>query len=173
MDIRYPIGKPDLPNSLEEVDVESWLKDLDSAAPVLREVVAGLSDKQLDTPYRDGGWTPRQIVHHLADSHMNAYLNFRLALAEDTPLLRSSNVDAWGNLLDSKIGDIRVSLDLFEALQARWVMLLRGLQLSDYERKVQSATGDERSLWMLFGVYAWHGKHHIAQIRALRNKEGW
>lgn len=176
VDMRYPIGRAELPGKVEMHHIERWIQDLAEAPTLLRQAIADLKDDQLDTPYRPEGWTVRQVVHHLPDSHMNAYISFRLGLTEDNPTIRTSNVDAWANLSDSKEGKIQISLDLFSALQERWVMLLKGIDVIDFERKIQTLSRGEqkeRNLSTLLGIYAWHGKHHVAQILALRERMGW
>lgn len=171
-DLRYPIGGPELPENIDMTLIQSWIADVTAAPALLKQAVADLNEEQLDTPYRSEGWTLRQVVHHLPDSHMNTYLTFRTALTEDNPEIRSTDVDASGKLQDAKTADIHMSLDLFTALHARWVILLNSLNQQDFERTVQSSRGT-RPLWVLLGIYAWHGKHHVAHIQSLRQRMGW
>lgn len=173
IDLQYPIGRPELPEKVERLHIEPWIADMAAAPERLRLAVAQLTEEQIDTPYRPGGWTVRQVVHHLPDSHMNAYVSFRLGLTEDRPVLKSANVDAWAQLPDCKIADIQMSLDLFAALQERWVTLLQSLTASDFDRMVGTEARGDRSLATLLGIYAWHGKHHVAHIMSLRDRMGW
>lgn len=173
INLQYPIGRPDLPEKVERQHIEGWITEMAAAPEHLRQAVAGFTQEQIDTPYRPGGWTVRQLVHHLPDSHMNTYVSFHLGLTEDGPLLKSINVDAWARLPDCKTADIEMSLDLFAALQARWVNLLKGMSDSDFERTVRTEARGDRSLATLLGIYAWHGKHHVAHIMSLRDRMGW
>ena len=173
MDLRYPIGRADLPEKIEMSDIQEWIEELKEAPSLLKKVVSELSDKQLDTPYRQEGWTVRQVVHHVADSHMNTYMNFRLGLTEECPTIRTTDVDAWAMLKDYRTLDIQVSLKLFTSLQKRWVALLRTMSTTDFERKIRGSDGKERTLATLLGIYAWHGKHHAAQIASLRERMDW
>ena len=173
MDLRYPIGRFEFPEKVEMSHIESWIKDLEDTPKLLKEAVSGLTEEQLDTPYRPEGWTLRQVVHHLPDSHMNSYINYRLGLLEDNPTVRSTNVDALAQLFDAKTADIEWSLELLMGLHARWVMLLRTLKREDFDRTIQQPGRGERSLALLLGTYSWHGKHHIAHITSLRERMGW
>lgn len=172
MDLRYPIGRPQLPEEVTMNDIQAWIDDIQAAPDLLQRAVAGLTDEQLDTPYRPDGWTVRQVVHHLADTHLSTYLNFRLGLTQDTPNIAVNDVDASAELTDAKTAPIEMSLSLFQSLHQRWIALLKPLALKDYLRTVQSARG-QRTLASLLGVYAWHGKHHVAHIEALRKRMGW
>lgn len=139
----------------------------------LREAVAGLTDEQLDTPYREGGWTVRQVVHHLADAHLNNYVRVRLALTEETPLPKPWNEQLWAELPDARLAPVDVSLRLFEAVHQRWEMLLRALSPQEFARGFQHPTRGVLTLDWDLGLYVWHGWHHIAHIRALRQRMGW
>jgi hypothetical protein len=173
-DLRYPIGKFDRsrgPNTPEERK-----KLIDTIAEVperLKQAVTGLNGKQLDTPYREGGWTVRQVTHHLADSHMNAYVRYKLALTEDNPTIKPYNQSAWAELADSRVTPIDVSLALVDNLHARWVVLLRSLKPEHWERKLTHPEAGLMSLDLMLGTYAWHGRHHVAHITELRKRSQW
>jgi hypothetical protein len=145
-----------------------------AAAPAqLRAAVAGLDDAQLDTPYRQDGWTVRQVVHHVFDSHVNAYVRFRWALTEDAPLIKAYDEKEWARLPDAVSAPVAVSLDLLDALHKRWLILLRALTPEDFERKWISPDFGELGVGVLLQIYAWHGQHHVAHITSLREREGW
>jgi hypothetical protein len=173
-DVRYPIGKlgrSEAPNTPEE---RKNLIDTIAMVPEhLRQAVTGLNGKQLDTPYREGGWTVRQVTHHLADSHMNAYIRYKLALTEDNPTIKPYKQTAWAELADSRVTPIDVSLALVDNLHARWVVLLRSLKPEDWERKLTNPDLGPMSLDEMLGRYAWHGRHHVAHITELRKRNHW
>ncbi len=172
-DPRYPIG-PFHPREESTVEERATMMDEIEAAPaLLRAAVAGLDDAQLDTPYRDGGWTVRQVVHHVADSHVNAYVRFRLALTEDAPTVKAYGQKLWALLPDAKSAPVEVSLDLLDALHTRWLILLRAMSPEDFERTWTGPDLGERSVDALLQLYAWHGKHHTAHVASLREREGW
>jgi hypothetical protein len=173
-DLRYPIGKFDrskTPTSAEER--KPLIDNIAELPEQLKQAVTGLTGKQLDTPYREGGWTVRQVVHHLADSHMSAYCRYKLALTEDNPAVSSFKEAAWAELADSRVTPVDVSLALVENLHARWVVLLRSLKSADWERTLTHSQAGAMSLNLLLGLYAWHGAHHVAHITALRRRSQW
>lgn len=172
-DLRYPIGRLVLPKQVSESHVEGWIRDLEEAPGLLRQAVAGLSDEQLDTPYREGGWTVRQVIHHLMDSHMNSFISMRLGILEDQPVLRATNVDALASLIDSKTAPIEPSLAVLDGLHTRWALLLRSLAFETYSRTTETPGRGVRSLGVMLGIYSFHGKHHTAHITALRKRMGW
>lgn len=173
-DPRYPIGRYAPPATIDAAARERWARAVAKAPQRLREAVAGLDDRQLDTPYREGGWTVRQIVHHLADSHLHTYLRFKWALAADTPAVADYDQDRWAALADSVHGPAAPALDLFEGLHASWLALLEVMRDEDFERcYLNPGNGAERSLAWALGLYAWHGEHHTAQILGLRARRGW
>ena len=137
----------------------------------IHEAVAGLNDAQLDTPYRPGGWTVRQVVHHVADSHMNGYIRVKLALTEDVPTIKTYEEAAWAELADSR-ADVDVSLALLDALHTRWVLLLRSLSEADYERTFNHPEWGLMTLGTLLRLYEWHGRHHVAHITRMRERMG-
>ena len=178
MDLQYPIGKFAWNRSGEgllasEAERQEWLNDIAAAPAQLRAAVAGLTDAQFDTPYRPGGWTVRQVVHHLADSHMNAYVRFRLGVTEHEPTIKPYEEKLWAELADARTAPPEISLTLIEALHRRWVMLLRSLQPEDLARAIKHPELGRVSLEKYLAIYAWHGKHHVAHITCLRGKSGW
>ena len=173
MDERYPIGKFEFAGNSEAVR-KRYLDDIREAPRLLRQALAGLSDNQLDTPYREGGWTVRQLVHHVADSHMNSYIRFRWALTEDKPMIKAYDEKVWAELLDAKTAAVTLSLDLLDGLHKRWLALLESLSEDDLNKVfVHPETGSEISLIRTLAVYAWHGRHHIAHITELRKRMAW
>jgi DinB family protein len=173
-DARYPIGKFDRSKAPTSAEERKRLIDRIAELPErLHSAVAGLNGKQLDTPYREGGWMVRQVVHHLADAHINAYTRFKLALTEQEPPVKPFDEAAWAELPDSRFTPIDVSLALVDSLHARWVVLLRSLKPEDWERKLKHPEAGFMSLNLMLGIYAWHGEHHVAQINALRARNQW
>jgi uncharacterized damage-inducible protein DinB len=172
MDLQYPIGKFEWPGASTEADRGKFIAQIDEAPGKLRAAVKGLTEEQLDTPYRDGGWTVRQVVHHLPDSHLNAYVRFRLALTEDQPLVKTYEQERWAELLDAKTAPVEMSLTLLESLHQRWVILLRSLRVEDFQRTLRHPELGDVSLGRYLALYAWHGRHHVAHITALRERLG-
>ena len=178
MDLQYPIGKFSWDRSGEgllatEAERRAWLSEIEQAPARLRAAVAGLSEVQLDTPYRPGGWTVRQVVHHLADSHLNSYVRFRLALTEDEPPIKTYQEKLWAELPDARSAPVEVSLKLLETMHARWVMLLKSLAPQDFARALKHPELGRVTLEKYLALYAWHGKHHVAHITSLRERSGW
>jgi len=174
-DPRYPIGPWSAPAPLDEAALAGAVRDLAALPAALSAAVAGLDQAQLDTPYREGGWTVRQVVHHVAESHVNAWCRHRLALTEERPVVRPYDQDRWAELADSRSAPVTVSLALLAPLHARWVGLLRQLAPSDFAREFVHPDRPEKpwSLGESVHHYAWHGRHHTAQVRALRERMGW
>ena len=173
-DLRYPIGPYNPPASIQRPELDAWIAELDALPRNLRNAVAGLSHAQLDTPYRPAGWTVRQVVHHIADGHMSSYTRFRLALTESTPTVKPFDEVAWAELPDAKSGPIEPSLTLVDGLHPRWVMLLRSLSDDDFQRKYRHPDRAELvALGYTLGYFAWHSRHHVAQILSLRNRQSW
>jgi uncharacterized damage-inducible protein DinB len=173
MDLRYPIGKFEAPPAFTPALRQQAIAQLAQAPAKLREAVRGLDDAQLDTPYRQGGWTVRQVVHHLADSHMNAYTRLRLALTEQHPTVKTYDEARWAELEDAKRAPVEVSLALLEALHHRLVRLWLALPAEAFSRTFVHPDHGPRTLdWLLF-IYAWHGAHHTAHITELRKQKGW
>jgi len=178
MDLQYPIGKFDWNRSGEGLlssatERDEWLREIERAPEHLRAAVAGLTDSQLNTPYRSGGWTVRQVVHHLADSHMNAYTRFRLALTEDEPPIKPYDEKSWAQLTDARTAPPELSLTLLEAMHARWALLLRSLVPSDFARAIKHPELGRVTLEKYLATYAWHGRHHVAHVSGLRARNGW
>jgi hypothetical protein len=172
-DLRYPIGEFVFPEQFDRDDRARAIDRIDGLPTLLRTAVRGLDDRQLDTPYREGGWTVRQVVHHVPDSHLNAYVRSKLALTEDHPTIRPFFVARWAELPDSA-GPIGGSLDLLEHLHRRWVGLLRALPDSSFARTFLHPEGNRLfTLDRLVATYAWHGEHHLAHITSLRARSGW
>ncbi len=172
--LKYPIGKYKSPDVITGSIISQWISDIELLPAFLRDTVKNLSESQLATPYRDGGWTVRQTVHHVPDSHMNAYCRFKLTLTEDRPTIKPYFENRWAELEDGRNASVETSLILVEAIHQRWVMLMRSMQPSDFKRTyVHPEYGKEFSLEYVAGLYAWHGKHHVAQIRALRERMKW
>ena len=173
MDPRYPIGKYNAPKEVTAAMRAQAIQEIRAAPAAVRAATEGLGDAQLDTPYREGGWTVRQVVHHVADSHMNAYVRCRLALTESEPTIKPYEESAWARLEDAASSPIEVSLRLLEPLHERWVTLLRSVKAEEFARTFRHPEHGVRTLdWMLF-LYAWHGKHHTAHITELRKRKGW
>ena len=172
-DLRYPIGKF-IPQPFSNTQKEKWLLDIKFLPDDIEHAVLNLDEAQLDTPYREGGWKVKQLVHHVADSHMNAYIRFRLCLTEKNPTIKPYEEAEWAKLKDSEIIPINVSLTLLHCLHQRWYAFIKDLSESDWERTVfHPEHKKEISLWELLGMYSWHGKHHVKHITALRERKGW
>ncbi len=172
-DLRYPIGKFTFRENPTETERERTIAAIAETPAKLQAAVNGLSEAQLETPYRPEGWTVRQVVHHVFDSHLNSYIRFRLALTEDEPLIKPYDEAAWAELVDAKTAPVDVSLILLEALHNRWVMLLRSLSATDWQRTFRHPDLGVVSLEKNVQLYDWHGKHHVAHINNLREREGW
>ena len=172
-DLRYPLGRYEPPAQITAEQRVEWIGELDALAGRLREAVEGLNERQLDTAYRPGGWTVRQVVHHYPDSHLNSYVRFRLALTEETPTVKTYEEARWAELPDAKSAPVEMSLKLLETLHRRWVMLLRAMTDEQFKRRFGHAEWGTISLEWALGSYAWHSRHHVAQIAGLREREGW
>ena len=172
-DPRYPIGKFVFEGQLNEAHREEFINDIEQTPAALRSAVQGLSPQQIETPYRGGGWTVRQVVHHVPESHMNAYIRFKLALTEESPTIKPYLEDRWATLPDVHSTPPEVSLSLLDALHNRWVRLLRSLQARDWKRTFNHPELGIVPLEKTLALYAWHGKHHVAHITELRKKMGW
>jgi hypothetical protein len=173
MDPRYPIGNFQMPREITPALRQQAIKAIAEAPARMRSAVQGLQDAQLDTPYRDGGWTVRQVVHHVPDSHLNAFVRLKLALTEDKPTIKPYNEAAWAELADSKSAPIEVSQMLLDSVHVRWDQLWRSMQPQQFARILVHPEHGERTVdWMLF-LYDWHGKHHTAHITELRRLKGW
>ncbi len=171
--LRYPIGRFQRPETLTGEERAAALKTLHQLPQKLRSVTDDLSGDQLDTPYREGGWTVRQLVHHLADSHLNAYARTRLALTEDWPTIKPYNEALWAELSDARQSPIELSLELLESLHARWVMLLASLDESDWKRGYVHPESGRQTVEQVLATYDWHSRHHLAHIAGLRSRMHW
>ncbi|HMK21640.1 MAG TPA: bacillithiol transferase BstA [Terriglobales bacterium] len=172
-DPRYPIGKFSFEGSLTDQQKSEFLNDIEQTPARMRAAVEGLCDKQLDTPYREDGWTLRQVVHHVPDSHMNAYVRFKLALTEEEPTIRPYMEALWAELPEAKSGPVDLSLTLLELLHQRWTMALRGMMPAQWKRTLRHPEIGVLSLEKMLALYAWHGRHHVAHITGLRERMGW
>jgi uncharacterized damage-inducible protein DinB len=173
-DLKYPVGKFDFDAPIAEADHARLIDEIAATPAALRAAVTGLSRDQLETRYRPGGWTMKQVVHHVPDSHMNAYSRFKLALTEDEPTIKPYDEAKWAELPDSQEVAPEVSLRLVEAIHERWVPLLRSMDSADFRRGFRHPDhGRVLTLQQVLGLYAWHGRHHVAHITTLRDREGW
>ncbi len=172
-DPRYPIGKFNGQAPANEQERERFLKDIEDTPAKLRAAVAGLSEQQLSTPYRDGGWTIRQVVHHVPDSHLNSYVRFKLALTESEPTIKPYAENLWAELPDTSNTPIEVSLSLLDSLHRRWVNLLRSLKPEDWMKTFRHPNLGVLNLDKTLALYSWHGRHHVAHITGLRERMGW
>ncbi len=173
IDARYPIGKFHFEGPPSEAQRASLINEIEQAPAALRAAVKGLTPEQIDTPYREGGWTVRQVTHHLPDSHMNAYVRFKLALTEDEPTIKPYAEDRWAQLTDTQSTPVEVSLALLESLHSRWVNLLRSLGPEDWKRTFRHPELGPVSLEKNLALYSWHGRHHVAHVTELRKRMGW
>ena len=172
-DLSFPIGRFNMSEDVSEDQRQRFIEDIAETPARLRAVVSGLSPEQLDTPYRPSGWTVRQVVHHLPDSHLNSYIRFRLALTEEEPTIKSYHEDKWAELYDARTAPIELSLTLLESLHERWGLLLKSLTAADWVRTFRHPDMGTVPLGKSVGLYAWHGKHHVAHIASLRERMGW
>ena len=173
-DLRYPVGKFVWPESLSSSERKTAIQIVADTPGMIRSAIQGLTDAQLDTPYRPDGWTVRQVVHHVPDSHLNAYTRFKLALTEDNPTIKPYDESAWAELEDGKSRLIEASLGMLDGLHARWVFLLERMKPADFDRRLRHPEHERViTLDMLLAMYAWHGRHHTAHITELRQRSGW
>ncbi len=172
-DLRYPIGKLARKSTLSTAERADAVDAIASAPRQLRAAVRGLRDEQLDTPYRPGGWTVRQLVHHVADSHLNAYARFRLALTEENPMIKPYEEAAWAELEDARTLPVSLSLELLDAMHRRLDALLRATPTESFGRTLSHPKNGPMTIDALLNTYAWHGQHHVAHVTALRERMGW
>ena len=172
--LRYPVGRFTYPATVTPAELSAHIAEIERLPQKMRDAIAGLSDAQLSTPYREGGWMVRQVVHHVPDSHMNAFVRFKLALTEDTPTILPYNQTKWAELPDVNATPVQVSLSLLDSLHTRWLALLRGMSAADFAREyLHPEHGKRVRLDAVLAMYAWHSKHHVAQITGLRERKGW
>jgi len=172
-DPRYPVGKFERRDTLTPGERASMIAEIAEAPAHMRKAIGGLTASQLDTPYREGGWTVRQVVHHVPDSHVNAYTRFKLALTEEHPTIRPYDEAKWAELSDSRDTPLETSLTLLDSLHDRWTHLLRAMSADDYRRTLHHPDSGVMSLDTVLALYAWHGRHHVAHISSLRERMGW
>jgi hypothetical protein len=173
-DLRYPVGKY-VPEPFSQEKKEEWIADIKVLPNLLEASIGNLDEAQLQTPYRDGGWTVHQVVHHVADSHINAYIRFKLGMTEDNPTIKPYEEKDWANLADVQQLPVNISITLLYALHERWIVFLKSIPDDAWETRsvVHPEYGRVMSLWYLLGMYAWHSRHHVAHITALRERMGW
>jgi len=172
--LRYPIGQPQFPTHISQNDISKWITILEEFPTKLTALVSDLNDVQLGTPYREGGWTVRQVIHHLADSHHHSYIRFKWALTEDKPVIKAYFEERWAELHDSKSAPIILSLNALASTHAKLVYFLKGLNEKDLEQVfIHPETNDTVPLNKNIGIYAWHSNHHYAHIENLMKRNGW
>ena len=172
-DLSFPLGKFHYEGPPTEDQKQKLIDDIARTPATLRAAVAGLSLQQLDTPYRPGGWTVRQVAHHVPDSHMNAYIRFKLALTETEPTIKPYEQQLWAELADTKDTPLEISLTMLDSLHDRWVRLLRSLGPQDWKRTFRHPELGVVALEKNLALYSWHGRHHVAHITSLRKRKGW
>jgi uncharacterized damage-inducible protein DinB len=172
-DLSYPIGRFTFDPELTDDKRQEWIDQIARTPWNLRAAIAGFSDEQLETQYRPGGWTVRQVIHHLADSHLNSFVRFKLALTENNPTIKPYNEAAWAELPDGREAPIELSLKMLDVLHERWTILLQSFQPSDWQRTFTHPERGQVTLDQTLQLYAWHGNHHVAHITRLRARNGW
>jgi uncharacterized damage-inducible protein DinB len=171
--LRYPVGRFTRKPAIDAAERAALIEAIDATPDQMAAAVMNLSQAQLDTPYRDGGWTVRQVVHHVVDSHLNAYIRMRLAATEDAPAIKAYDENEWAKLSDSRSAPIELSVPFLAALHARWVWWLRTLDESVFARSITHPERGPMTMDDLLQLYGWHGKHHVAHITSLRDRNGW
>jgi uncharacterized damage-inducible protein DinB len=172
-DPRYPVGKFERKSTLTPDERRLCIEQIAETPAKLRDAIEGLSPQQLETPYREGGWTLREVAHHLPDSHLNAYCRFKLALTEDNPRIKAYDEAAWATLADTRETPVTVSLSLLESLHDRWVRILRSMKDDDFTRTLDHPENGPMTLDAMLGLYAWHGRHHVAHVTTTRERMGF
>lgn len=172
--LKYPIGKPVIPSEINTQQINDWIAIIEKFPKKLESLVNCLDEKQLDTRYRENGWTVRQVIHHCADSHQNSYIRFKWTLTEDKPIIKAYFEDRWGELFDSKLAPILLSLNVLNAVHAKWAYLLKGLGNEDLSKEfIHPESKEAISLAKNIGLYAWHCNHHFAHIHNLLKRKNW
>lgn len=172
--LRFPVGRFEAKPALSSAERDALIGEIAALPAQLRDAVSGLSDEQLDTPYRPEGWTVRQVVHHVPDSHLNSYIRFKWTLTEDTPTIKAYEQGDWAELEEGRTGPVEMSLALTDALHVRWVAMLHAMSGDDWGRELRHPEHDgSLSLDWMLQLYAWHGGHHVAHINSLRSRQGW
>ncbi|MEX0648957.1 MAG: putative metal-dependent hydrolase [Balneolaceae bacterium] len=172
-DIRYPIGRFEHTGPVTDDDLNLWISQIEMLPEQVSHAVKDLTDDQLDTPYRERGWTLRQVIHHIPDSHLNSYIRFKWALTEDEPVIKVYEQERWADLQDYKLTPVQISLDFLSSLHAKWVILLRSLSPEQLSMKFIHPDSGPTALSWNIGNYAWHGRHHLAHITHAIQREGW
>jgi uncharacterized damage-inducible protein DinB len=172
-DVRFPVGPFAIDADVTPDKRAAWIRHMAGAPAQLASAVLGLDDAQLDTPYREGGWTPRQVVHHLADAHLNGFARFKLALTEEQPDIKTYEEDRWAETADARRAPVELSLRLLDALHARWTILLESLSAEEFGRAFRHPDRGVMTIDKAIQLYAWHGAHHAAHILGLRSRRGW
>jgi hypothetical protein len=170
--LRYPIGEFERPAEITRAHIAEWIADISLFPGEFRRIIAPLTLDQLNITYRPGGWTVRQVVHHVADSHLNSFIRFKWALTEDRPVIKAYREERWAELADYTRVDVGVSLDLLDALHDRWCALLRSLTEADLQREFVHPESGPVTLAENIGIYAWHGRHHVAHIELTLEEDG-
>lgn len=172
--LRFPIGRFKRPETISTNDIQTWIKEVENLPSELKDALNLLKPEQLDTQYRPEGWTLRQVVNHLADSHMNSYIRFKLAASEDSPIIKPYAEEKWAEFEDGKNAPVEISLMLLQSLHSRWVLFLRSLTEDDFEKGfIHPEHGNKVLLKEALGIYAWHGKHHLNHILVTKKNKGW
>ncbi|MFL5560100.1 MAG: YfiT family bacillithiol transferase [Gemmatimonadaceae bacterium] len=171
-DLRFPVGRFAFTSADESSRAEA-IANISDLPSKLRAAVKGMSDAQLDTPYREGGWTVRQVVHHIPDSHINAFTRFKFALTEDSPQIKAYDEAKWAELADGRTGPVEPSLSLLDGLHSRWVLMLRAMRPADFDRQLVHPENGVMTLNRMLALYSWHSRHHVAHITELKRREGW
>jgi uncharacterized damage-inducible protein DinB len=174
MDLSYPIGKYET-KPFSDRQKREWLQEIQFLPGLIEAAIENLDEKQLNTPYRDGGWSVKQVVHHVADSHMNAYIRFKLGLTEDNPTIKPYDQDQWTKLADVDVVPINISITLLYTLHTRWYSAIRDIPNEDWQKRTVTHPEHQKTmtLWYMLGSYAWHGRHHTAHITSLRERKRW
>ncbi|MBS1495901.1 MAG: putative metal-dependent hydrolase [Bacteroidetes bacterium] len=171
--LSFPIGKY-IEQPFSDALLKQWLLDIETLPAKIEQAIANLDEAQLQTPYRPGGWTVHQLVHHVADSHMNAYIRFKLGLTENNPTIKPYDQDAWATMADTKNLPVNISTTILFAVHKRWMEVLKNISGHHWERTIVHPEYQKKmTLWELLGLYAWHGRHHVAHINALRERNNW
>lgn len=168
--LQYPIGEYDFSRLTSDEDIQQWIQQIENFPSELRKIVEKMKPEQLEARYRPGGWKVKQVIHHLADSHLNAYVRFKLALTEETPTIKPYDQTRWAELKDSEQFPVKDSLVFIDLLHRRWCIVLKSMGLADFEKKIVHPESGTHALKTYLGLYAWHGKHHLAQIINLINR---
>lgn len=172
--LKYPIGKSQIPSNISKQDIKKWIEIIEDHPKLLEKLIEGLNDEQLNTPYRPEGWTIRQVVHHLGDSHANSYVRFKWTLTENEPIIKAYFEDRWAELPDTRLAPISIGIDYLIALHSKWVYLLKSLSNEDLKKCfIHPETNKNVSLEKNIGIYAWHCQHHYEHINQLMIQKNW